>query len=464
MTDATVPTSDAEKSAREAVKPLWLRLLGLRLLAPAALAFLVLAMTVPGVFHLPVLAPDEAEFVEVTKRMVKAGRYFDPAIQATMERSHPPGVNWLQAAAVRAIANVADAQFWVYRLPSLAAAVLSVLLVYWLARAFAPPQAAFLAGILAALTLLFAAQARLATPDATLLATILAAQGALARIWHRGREKRRWAWILVFWSATGLSVLAGGLAAPAVIFLTIAALCAVRREVRWLSALAPLPGLTIFLLIVAPLFLGAYASAGAAALTEVLAAMLRTGAASAMPPPVNTFAALVAFWPLPAFLILALAAIGRNIRSDEAVFLLCWALPALAVLEFAGPGFPHDSLPLMPPLAVLAGMTLARTQGQLPGRIARWTATVVYVLPALALAGVSFAVPVMSGVWPSPPGAVLAAFGFAAAVAAARCLAAGNALAAVAPAAVAAVLIAAGTFAFTLPEVDPARVGILFGR
>ncbi|NRG19073.1 glycosyltransferase family 39 protein [Rhizobiales bacterium] len=464
MTDATMPTSDGAKPARDAVKPLWLKVLGLRLLAPAALVVLSLAMTVAGVFQLPALAPGEAEFVEATKQMVETEGYFDPGIQAAMGHNHPPGVHWLQVAAVRTLANGRDAEVWMYRLPSVAAAVLSVLLVYWLARAFAPPQAAFLAGILAALTLLLAAQARLATPDTVLLAAILAAQGALARIWQGEREKRSWAWISIFWLALGLGVLAGGLTMPAVILLTIAALCGVRREVRWLEAVAPLPGLAILLAIVAPMFVGAYLSAGAAAFNDMLSAVLRGGAVSTMPPPVNTLAAFAAFWPLPAFLIFALAGIWRDIRSNEVVFLLCWALPALALLEFTASGFPHGALPVMPPLAVLAGVTLARAQAEPSGRVAGWTAAAVYILPALALAAVSFVVPVTLGLWPSPPGAVLAVFGLIGAGAAARRFAAGNALAAVAPAAVAAVLITAGTYAFTLPEVAPAQFGILFAN
>ncbi|MXN64275.1 phospholipid carrier-dependent glycosyltransferase [Stappia sp. GBMRC 2046] len=460
MSEVSLSARHATASEGAGRLPLWLRILGVRLLAPAALAILSIVMFVPGVFQVPPLDRDEPRFAQASKQMAETGDFVDIRFQDEARHKKPAGIYWLQAAAVEASGFGDEAPIWVYRLPSQIAAVLSVLLVYWAARAFVSPQAAFVAGVFAAITIILGVEARIAKTDATLLATILAAQGALARLWLNGRAARRWGWIFIFWTALGVSVLVKGPVGPMVAGLTIASLCVVRREVAWLKALAPLPGIAWFALVVAPWFVAIHLATDGAFFNEAVGkdfvGKIGAGQESHGAPPLTHLAAMFAtFWPLPAFLILAIGAIRRRLSSDVVLFTLAWVLPSWVVFELVATKLPHYTLPLLPALSILTAAALVEGSRREAGRISRWAAAAVYFVPAFGLAAANFAVPVALGLWPSPPGAVLAIIGFVAAFAATRQFAAGRALYALAPAVGASALIFAGTWAFTMPTLDP---------
>ncbi len=82
---------------------------------------------------------DEARFVQATKQMVETGDWIDIRLQDEPRYKKPIGIYWLQGAAVLASGQGADAPIWVYRIPSLAAAILSVLLTYAIGRTLAGP-------------------------------------------------------------------------------------------------------------------------------------------------------------------------------------------------------------------------------------------------------------------------------------------------------------------------------------
>ncbi|MEH0072486.1 hypothetical protein V6L77_23085 [Pannonibacter sp. Pt2-lr] len=114
----------------------WLKLLGHDLFAPALLLLLALFMFVPGQSAVPPLDRDEPRFTQATKQMLETGDYMDIRLQEEPRYKKPIGIYWLQAAAVKITGHDASAPLWVYRLPSLLAALTVVLAVYWTARAF----------------------------------------------------------------------------------------------------------------------------------------------------------------------------------------------------------------------------------------------------------------------------------------------------------------------------------------
>ena len=89
----------------------------------AFLAFL------PAIAALPVTDRDEARFVQASRQMVESGDYVDIRFQDEPRYKKPVGIYWLQSAAVGASGQGPEAPLWVYRLPSLIGAVLSVVLV-----------------------------------------------------------------------------------------------------------------------------------------------------------------------------------------------------------------------------------------------------------------------------------------------------------------------------------------------
>lgn len=441
----------------------WLRTVGHRGIAPLMLLALSLAFFLPGLAQVPPLDRDEPRFAQATKQMVESRDFIDIRFQDEARHKKPVGIYWLQSAAVEASGLGSKAPIWVYRLPSQIGAILAVLLTYWCTRAFAGPRAAFFAGALVAGTLLLGVEARLAKTDAMLLATILAAQGALARIWLDRESGRHPRLAAVFWVALALSVLIKGPVGPMVVGLALVALCVVQRQLSWLKRLYPLQGGIAFALMVLPWFVAIYLQTDGAFFDEAIGKDLLAKVGSGQeshgaPPLTHLAAALVTFWPLPAFAVLALPMLMRSVKSPVVLFSLCWILPSWAVFELTATKLPHYTLPLLPTIALLAAVLLSRQSGdaeQMPSKAWRYASAGLLAVPVAGVVVANFAAGPVLGTWPSPPGAMIAVLALLPALAAMRRLARGAAAAALPPTLAAGLLLIVATWGFTLPSLSP---------
>lgn len=481
MTDTQArPSTDSFEVRFSGPGARWLRLLGHRGLAPLALLLLALVLFVPGLSVAPPLGSGEAQVVETARHMLGTGDIVDTRLRDGSERIVPPGLPLLQVLSAAASGQEADAPLWVFRLPSLAGAVLAVLLSYWCARAFVAPPPALLAGALTAAALPLGAVARLGEPDALLLAAILAMQGALARVWlSRLAETRpgplaRKGLPAVFWAGLGVSVLVAGLSGPVVAGLSVLALSIAARDVRWLARLLPLPGLAILAAIVLPWFVasalrgeGGIFSGGS--LTLFAGILSAAGIGSPLgtpgigaPPFAHLLLLLATFWPLPAFVLLGLPMLLRSTRRPQVVFFLCCLVPVWLLIELLPAKVPQQALLLVPALAGLAALLLSRgEEGAAPhraGRILRYAAAGLFAVPLVALVAANLIAGPLTGAWPSPPGAVIALLALVPGVSAVRRLARGEPAAALMPALGAGILLAAALWVFTLPSVGPSVV------
>ncbi|WP_249690195.1 glycosyltransferase family 39 protein [Stappia sp. WLB 29] len=447
----------------------WLRLLGHRGLAPLALLLLALALYLPGLAAAPPLGSGEMQMVETARHMLGTGDLVDTRLRDGSERIVPPGLPLLQALTASASGQGAEAPLWIFRLPSLAGAVLAVLLSYWCARAFVAPPPALLAGALTATALPLGAVARFGEPDALLLAAILAMQGALARIWLSRTPGASSPGLLaarglaaVFWTGLAGSVLLAGASGPVVAGLSVLALCLAARDVRWLARLQPLPGLAILALIVLPWALASALRSEGGVLSggsmELFAGILG-GQGVGAPPLAHLLFSLVAMWPLPAFLLLGLPMLFRSTRSPQVAFFLCCLVPVWLLIELLPAKAPQQALLLVPALAGLAALLLSRGDESAaphrPGRILRYAAAGLFAVPLIALVAANLVAGPLTGSWPSPPGAVIALLALMPGVSALRRLTRGEAAAALMPALGAGILLAAAVWAFTLPSVAP---------
>ncbi|WP_321504019.1 glycosyltransferase family 39 protein [Breoghania sp.] len=408
-------------------QPRWLRVCGHSGLAQILLLLLALAVFVPGFWTVPPLDRDEPRFAQASKQMLESNDFVDIRFQVEPRYKKPIGIYWLQAAAAKATGYDADAPIWVYRLPSIIGAVLSVLLTFWVARAFTGPPQALLAGIFVALAIVVGVEARLAKTDAMLLAMILVSQGALARMWLNERARQPLALVLAFWIAMGLGVLIKGPVAPMISGLTVLALSLMTWRWRWIGSLRLLWGLGILIVLVAPWFISiGIATKGAffqEALGKDLFAKLGQGQESHGAPPLTHLAAMFGtFWPMPAFLIAGLAAILRYRKSALVKFCAAWVIPNWIVFEVVATKLPHYTMPLLPGLAILTAFGLAATSETLPRRWLRWVSVVLFAVVPLGLAGASLVGPVLLHDIPSPPGAMLIVFSAIAAIYGARCM------------------------------------------
>ncbi|WP_208987598.1 ArnT family glycosyltransferase [Roseibium marinum] len=450
-------------SAKALRKPVWLRIFGHDVTAPFLLLLLSLFLFVPGQWTVPPLDRDEPRFTQATKQMLETGDYIDIRFQEEARHKKPVGIYWLQAAAAKLTGQGAKAPLWVYRLPSAIGAAVSVLAAFWMARAFMGPAGALLVGGFVAMAIIVGVEARLAKTDAVLLATIIIAQGALARIWLKDPGRRLWGLSFLFWTALAASVLVKGPVGPMVVGLTVMGLMIARRNVRWFKAASPFAGIVWMLLLVSPWFVAIWIATDGSFFTEAigkdLLGKVGQGQEGHGAPPLTHFGAMFGvFWPLPAFLLMALPLIWRERTSPLVIFSVAWFVPGWIVFELVSTKLPHYTMPLLPALALPVAAAMLDGAGTYTKTWVRWIAAVLLALPVVGLAAAAFAGPFALGIWPSPPGAVLVAIGAVFIVAAATRLLRGPALYALPAVSMAAICVAVGIWGFVGPALSPVWV------
>ena len=156
------------------------------------LTLLCLCLYLPGLAALPLFDRDEPHFAQASRQMVATRNYWRINFQYQPRHLKPPGIYWLQAAAVRLFSSADSTSPWPYRLPSALGAWLAVLLTFAVGQRISNLQTAGFAAVLLACSLLVMVQAHLALTDAVLLATIVAMQWGLGEIYGdiMSRQKR----------------------------------------------------------------------------------------------------------------------------------------------------------------------------------------------------------------------------------------------------------------------------------
>jgi 4-amino-4-deoxy-L-arabinose transferase-like glycosyltransferase len=450
------PEQDPEKSGSQMKKPIWLRIFGHDVTAPLLLLALALVLFVPGQWTVPPLDRDEPRFTQATKQMLETGDYVDIRFQDQARHKKPVGIYWLQAAAVKLTGHDASAPLWVYRLPSIIGATLSVLAVFWLARAFMGPSGALVAGGFVVLAIILGVEARLAKTDATLFATIVIAQGALARLWLRNSSDRAWGLAFVFWTALAASVLVKGPVGPMVVGSTVVGLIITGRNLSWFKGAVPLAGFIWFFLLVLPWFVAIWIATDGTFFTEAigkdLLGKVSEGQEGHGAPPLTHLGAMFGvFWPLPAFFLLALPMMWRERKSPLVIFAACWFFPSWVVFELVATKLPHYTMPLMPALILPVAAALIEGAGSQSARWLRWVAAGLLAVPAIGIAAAAFGGPFALGTWPSPPGAIVTGIGAVFAVFAASRLLRGPALYALPATTLTAICVAIGVWGFSGP-------------
>ncbi|KAF0115251.1 MAG: glycosyltransferase [Rhodospirillaceae bacterium] len=392
------------------------------------LIVLCLALYLPGLAAVPPLDRDEARFAQATRQMLETNDFVRIRFQETPRHKKPAGIYWLQAATVTVTGDAAA--IWSYRLPSVAGAVMAVLLTFHFGQALFDRRTAWLGAALLGSALMVVIEAHQAKTDAVLLACVVAAQGALARFYGHvaptssPRTPPGLGTAIVFWLAQGIGILIKGPIVPLVSGLTLVGLGVwERRWPRWLWALRPLVGVPVLIAVVAPWLVAVSlatdgAFIGEAVRTDLLPKVLGAQESHGAPPGYFLLLTAFMFWPASLFLWPALVRSWR-VRNESAVrFCLAWVGPTWLLFEAVPTKLPHYILPVYPALALL--VAAAVLSGEVPSPLAARWARAWYGLWAVltaALAGGFLAAPVLFGreamPWSALPaaGAVLAAAG-----------------------------------------------------
>ncbi len=197
-----------------------------------------------GLGHLALVGPDEPRYSEVAREMFATGDYISPRLCGCLWFEKPALSYWLAAASYH-LFGVSE---FAARFPSVIAAILTMVFIYYALKRAVRERVAFAASIAFVTSGLVIAYARVATPDILLTAAMSIAllSGYLAR--ESSVRARTAHWMLCF-AAMGAAVLAKGLVGIALVVAIFAVYFAVMRQtqfIRWQEALA---GIAVFLVI-----------------------------------------------------------------------------------------------------------------------------------------------------------------------------------------------------------------------
>ncbi len=360
---------------------------------------MALILFLPGRASLPAIDRDESRYMQATSQMLETHNFIDVRFQDQPRYLQPAGIYWLEAASVAVFSDPAAREPWAYRIPSLLAAVASVLLTAWIGSTLFGASAGTVAALLLATSLLMGAEARMAKIDAALLATILVAQASLLRIYLDGiagvPTRRRWA--ALHWAALGVGLMLKGPLILLVSWGTILGLMLSERRVAWLRRLHASWGFALMLAIVLPWCVAIGVASGGDFFAKsvgdnFLGKVAQGQQAHGFPPGYYLGVFAISFWPGSLFAVLALPFIWAQRRAASVRFLLAWIIPTWLLFELVATKLPHYVLPTYPAIACLTAASVLAPSAWRFGRTWRWIGRVygaawLLIGVALAVAG-----------------------------------------------------------------------------
>ncbi|MEJ6392044.1 glycosyltransferase family 39 protein [Gymnodinialimonas sp. 2305UL16-5] len=344
--------------------------------APWAVLLLALLSFGIGLAELPVQDRDEARFAQAARQMAETGDLIDIRLLDQPRHNKPALIYWAQSAAIWLTGAEGTTPIWVHRLPSYLAGVFSAFALIWAGTPLVGRRAAILAGIMCATVYMLHAEARTAKTDAALLLSVILAMGALGHIWMG--KARSVLTPAIFWTAMAAGFLLKGPMVALPVLGAILWCSAFARDLRWLAALRPLPGMVWMLALTTPWFIaitivtdGAFWSASLG--TDLTDKITTEGEHSGSPPGLYLLTIWLTFWPWSVILPMAAIVGWRGRKRPDIAFLLGWLVPAWLVFEAVPVKLLHYTLPLYPPLMLLGAVALWQlAEGEM--RFRRWIA------------------------------------------------------------------------------------------
>jgi 4-amino-4-deoxy-L-arabinose transferase-like glycosyltransferase len=310
--------------------------------------------------------PDEGRYAEIPREMLASGDWLVPRLNDLLYFEKPPLQYWLTAIAYSVLGVGAfSARLW----PALAG-VLTLGVVFVTARRLGGVLAGVIAAWVLASSLLFVGLAHVLTLDMGVTFFLTLALGALiGALDVRLDARARYVWALAMWASMALAVLSKGLIGVVLPGLALAACLALERNLRVLAHLRWGSGLAVFAAIAVPWFaLVAQRHPDFLAFFFVGEHLQRfTAAGHARPGGWYFFVAVLALGTLP-----WIALQGRGLRDawraapapgsllNAPRLLLAWSVTITVFFSLSRSKLPAYVLPVLPAMAVLAGLAAVR--------------------------------------------------------------------------------------------------------
>ena len=345
------------------------------------LVVLCAAVYLPGLLAKPAVDRDESRFAQASRQMLEGNSLRDwvvPMVQDRPRLNKPPLIYWLQAGSAAAFTG-GDARhdaIWMYRVPSLLAAIGTVLITWRIGLMLYPAGGvAALAAAMLAASPLMAWEAAQARADQVLMLATALAMWALLSLWL---GKGGLLTAIGLWAAVGAGVLVKGPITPMVVLLAVVALSLWSGHWRWFGRARPILGLAIVLAMVLPWVLLVARAVGfenylSIIYDETLGRSKAPKEGHWGPPGYHLAMIIVVFWPGAILTAVGvLHAMGRVFArakrpgrrllapvrswwgSPAERFLLAWLIPSWIIFELVQTKLPHYTMPLLPALALLS--------------------------------------------------------------------------------------------------------------
>lgn len=337
---------------------------GAGLRAYAILTLLCALLYLPGLTSIPPTDRDEARFMQATKQMIETGDYINIHFQDEPRNKKPAGIHWMQSAAVK-IAGRDLTTYWPYRLPSVFAAWLAVLVCCAVGTRLFDRKTGFIAGLVLATSFMVVIEAHIAKTDAMLLAATTAAMGALALMYNAPQGQRVGLGpALLFWISLAVGTLIKGPVSLAVVIVTVMTLAIADTKFAWLKQTRPLLGFPLALAVTLPWLLATSGSGGGnnfiveAVRGDLIPKLVGGQESHGAPPGAHLAASLITAWPWSLLVPFAVV-FGWRRRSQPVVrFCLAWLISTWVLFELVPTKLPHYTLPAFPALALLIALAV----------------------------------------------------------------------------------------------------------
>ena len=328
--------------------------------ARISLAMLALLAGFAGLFSLPVLDRDEARYAQATVQMLEHGDFVDIRFQDQPRHKKPVGIHWLQSMTAGPLFAAEHRQIWAFRLPSLIAAMVTVLATFWAGLAFFTRRQAYLAAGLIAAAPLLSIEASIAKTDSVMVALTTLLMACLAHF-YAGKTSKKLA--LLAWACLAGAILVKGPIPLLIPVLTLAGLLLIDRNINRFRALLRWQGVGLFLIILLPwsILIGLRTDWEfyTTAFGSDFAPKLATGhEGHSGPPGYHLLSSLILAGPIWLGLVVAVSEANRRRSEEGAKFFLLWLIPTWLISELTPTKLPHYALPLYPAMALLVGWAL----------------------------------------------------------------------------------------------------------
>lgn len=217
-----------------------------------AIHLLLLVLTTSIMFfaaagRIPLMDPDEARYVSISKHMVDSSNYLDPILYGKVYYDKPPLYFWLIAASIK-VFGYSELSV---RLISIISAILMLLSTYCLASELFDHKLGLLSAVILTTTPITIGFAKYIRMDLLLVAELYFAIWAFIRGYLTDQPK----WYYLMYAFLGLSLLTKGLIGILIAAATIFIFMCWQKDFSLIFKVNPIAGLAIIIAIAGPWFL-----------------------------------------------------------------------------------------------------------------------------------------------------------------------------------------------------------------